>query len=224
MSGSKSKEAYQLLIRDVIEAEEDFSDPKNRWVLHCIYVGQAAGRIASQLGVDSDYAMALGFVHDIGRKWSHPNHVLEGYHYLASIGRNDLAGICLTHSYVNNNLRFVAGEDSTPEEKPFRAQYLLSHPATVYDNIIQICDLFCLETGFTTVEKRMLDITKRKGVFPNSLDHLHAVESLKTTLEAQMGCSLYSLFPEITKEDKAQIHEDHSQLVSLITSNQQKRK
>ena len=73
-----SQDAYQLLIKDVITSEEDWKRPENRWLKHCIYVGEAAGRIAAQMELDSDFARALGYVHDIGRKVSHPRHVIEG--------------------------------------------------------------------------------------------------------------------------------------------------
>lgn len=222
MNGRKSGEAYQLLLKDVITSEHDLLKAENRWVWHCLYVGFAAGRIAKKLGVDADLATALGFVHDIGRKWSHEKHVMVGYQYLTSLGDATLARVCLTHSYIDNNLKLVAGEDSTPEQKPELSRYLLEHPATIYDNIIQMCDLFCLDTGFTTVEKRMLDISERKGIFPNSFQHLNAVFSLKAKLETQMGCSLYTLFPEISKDDLRSIEHDYAKLVSLMPSSIQK--
>lgn len=222
MNGRKSEEAYQLLLKDVITSESDLLKTENRWIWHCLYVGLAAGRIATRLGVDADLATALGFVHDIGRKWSHEKHVMAGYQYLTSLGETTLARVCLTHSYIDNDLKLVAGEDSTPEQKPELSRYLLEHPVTIYDNIVQLCDLFCLDTGFTTVEKRMLDISERKGIFLNSFQHLNAVFSLKTKLENQMGCSLYTLFPEISKEDLQSIDKDYDKLVSLVSSGMQK--
>ena len=48
-----ASEAYQLLLKDVVCSVEDWNRPENRWVKHCVYVGEAAGRIAECLGVDS---------------------------------------------------------------------------------------------------------------------------------------------------------------------------
>jgi hypothetical protein len=79
-----------------------------------------------------------------------------------------------------------------------------------------MCDLFCLDTGFTTVERRLLDITVRKGVFDNSLLHLEKTMELKCRLEDMMGCSLYDLFPEIENEVLALANEEHSKLVDLL--------
>ena len=58
----------------------------------------------------------------------------------------------------------------------------------------------------------MLDISMRKGVFSNSLEHFHSVLNLKARIEEQLNCSLYDLFPEISKEDINHISEDHEQL------------
>ena len=79
-----------------------------------------------------------------------------------------------------------------------------------------MCDLFCLDTGFTTVERRLLDITIRKGVFDNSLLHLEKTMELKSRLEEMMGCSLYELFPEIDPGALAMADEEHGKLVDLL--------
>lgn len=85
--------------------EED----KNKWVKHCIYVGIGAGRIAERLNLDSDYAQALGYIHDIGRKISHPNHTIIGYKYMIENGYPEEARSCLTHSFIDNNIFYTAG-------------------------------------------------------------------------------------------------------------------
>lgn len=211
-----ASEAYQLLLKDVVCSVEDWNRPENRWVKHCVYVGEAAGRIAECLGVDSDFAKALGYVHDIGRKVSHPRHVIEGYSYLMKLGLDEMAGSCLTHSFIDNDIRLTAGGPLRTDTEAFVAPYLNSHPATIYDNIVQLCDLFCLETGFTTIEKRMLDISLRKGVYDNSKDHFEHVLKLKKRIEDKMGCSLYSLFPEIPENDRNQIKDNRQKLMFLL--------
>ena len=130
-----ASEAYQLLLKDVVCSVEDWNRPENRWVKHCVYVGEAAGRIAECLGVDSDFAKALGYVHDIGRKVSHPRHVIEGYSYLMKLGLDEMAGSCLTHSFIDNDIHLTAGGPLRTDTEAFVAPYLNSHPATIYDNI-----------------------------------------------------------------------------------------
>lgn len=148
-----AKSAYQLLIDGVIQESNDFNKPENRWIKHCVFAGVAAGRIARRLGLDGDFAEACGYLHDVGRKISHPAHVVEGYRYLKSRGYDEMARYCITHSFVDNDIRLTAGGPLRTDTEALVAPYLETHPATIYDNIVQLCDLFCLDSGFTTVEK-----------------------------------------------------------------------
>lgn len=217
MERLNSKTALDLLLKDVIHDSKELAEDRNKWVRHCIYVGIGAGRIATKLGVDGDYAQALGYVHDIGRKISHPNHTIIGYKYMIENGYPEEARSCLTHSFIDNNIFYTAG--GIPQGKDrfdYMNNFLLSVDLTIYDNIVQMCDLFCLETGFTTIERRLLDITERKGVFDTSPMHLEKTMELKLRLEVMMGCSLYELFPEIDVEALAQADDDYNKLVDLL--------
>jgi putative nucleotidyltransferase with HDIG domain len=217
MEKLSAKSALDLLFKSVICTSADLDKPENKWVKHCIYVGVGAGRIATKLGLDSDYAQALGYIHDIGRKISHPNHTIAGYKYMIDEGYPEEARSCLTHSFIDNNIYYTAG--GIPEGQDrflYINSFLNGTEVTIYDNIVQMCDLFCLETGFTTIERRLLDITVRKGVFDNSLLHLEKTMELRTRLEEMMGCSLYELFPEIEHEALAQADDEHNKLVDLL--------
>lgn len=216
-----TKKAIELLFKDVIIEKSDLGKSENRWVWHCIYVGYAAKRIANRLGLNGDYAMALGCTHDIGRKISHPNHPIEGYKYMIQNGYPKEAEICLSHSFIDNDINLVAGGAPSDIEKyNYINDFLKNNPPTIYDNIIKLCDLFCLATGFTTIEKRVLDVYSRKGIYEYSYEHFKSVLELKNNLEKQMGCSLYDLFPEINKKDIQGINEDSRKLMEMI--NEQK--
>lgn len=219
-----AKDAYQLLIEGVIQTEDDLLKLENRWILHCLYVGLASKRIAERLKLDDDYAEALGYVHDIGRKINHANHPIEGYRYMCSKGYPNEARSCLTHSFIDNDITLTAGEGPKGDTRAFLEQYLLEHPANMLDNIVQLCDLFCLSSGFTTIEKRLLDITSRKGVYDHSSTHFYRAMELKERIENAMGCSLYDLFPEIALEDKESSCDDYQQLITLLSSKERKQK
>lgn len=223
MERLKASQAYELLIDDVIYDKEDLHKPENRWILHCVFTAIASKRIADKLGVDSNRAMALGYLHDIGRKIDHPNHAIEGYRYMVNKGYKEDGAICLTHSFIDNDINLTAGGiPRNPEKYEYINNFLINNPCTIYDNIVQMSDLFCLETGFTTVENRLLDITKRKGVYPNSLAHFEKAMELKERLEKQMGCGLYELFPEIKKEEIARVEDDRNELLELLKQPQKK--
>lgn len=213
-----SKTAYQLLIKDIITTEADFKEDKNRWILHCIYSGIAAGRIADKLGLDSDYAKALGYIHDIGRRISHPKHPIEGFNYMKELGYEEEGSICLTHSFIDNDITLAAGPFPPQKAYDFMKPHLLAKECNIYDNIIQLCDLFCLETGFTTIEKRILDISLRKGVYPSSKRHFIKTIELKERLEKKLGCGLYDLFGEIPKDDLKNADKCHKELLELFSS------
>ena len=169
------------------------------------------------MNLDSDYAQALGYIHDIGRKISHPNHTIMGYKYMIENGYPEEARSCLTHSFIDNNIFYTAG--GIPQGKDrfdYMNNFLLSVNLTIYDNIVQMCDFFCLETGFTTIERRLLDITERKGVYDTSPMHLEKTMELKLRLEEMMGCPLYDLFPEIDVDALAQADDDYNKLVDLL--------
>ena len=220
MEKLSAQEALKLLFKDVIHTSVDLEKPENKWIKHCIYVGIGAGRIADALGLDSDYAQALGYIHDIGRKLSHPNHTIAGYKYMINEGYSEEARSCLTHSFIDNNIYYTAG--GIPEGKDrfdYMNSFLQGTELTIYDNIVQMCDLFCLDTGFTTIERRLLDITKRKGVYSNSALHLEKTMELKAKLEKMIGYSLYDLFPEIGHEALAQAEADLCKLVDLLNIN-----
>lgn len=213
-----SKTAYKLLTEDIIKDEKDLKEDKNRWILHCLYSGIAAGRIAEHMGLDSDYATALGYVHDIGRRISHPKHIIEGYYYLKSLGYDKEARICLTHSFIDNDITLAAGPFPKEESYEILSSHLKEEECSDYDNLIQLCDLFCLETGFTTLEKRILDISLRKGVFPSSKRHFKEALKLKKKIEKRINCNLYELFPEISKDDLIQEKEHLKKLEKLFAS------
>ena len=83
---SCDEDIYKVLKNGFTEINDvdDLVKPENKWVHHCIFVSLAAERIAKYLNLDSDYAKSLALIHDIGRKISHPNHVIEGYNYMVN--------------------------------------------------------------------------------------------------------------------------------------------
>ncbi len=211
-----SAKALSLLTEEIIVEASDYQKRENRWILHCIRVGHAARRIAERLGLDADYAEALGYIHDIGRRINHPTHPIEGYYYMQSKGYVVESGICLTHSFINNDICMTAGVGPKGEINAFLDQYLRNHPVTVYDNIIQLCDLFCEWNGYLTIEKRLLDITKRKGVTEHSKQHFLLALQLQKEIETKMGCTMPDLFPEIANEDLENKEKDYDTLLSII--------
>lgn len=219
-----SKKALEILLQN-INYKEELRKPENKWILHSIYVGIAARRIAHELSLDEDFALTIGYMHDIGRSIRHIGHPIEGYLYLINMGYPEVARYSITHSFIDNVVFNTAGGGPKDlESYNFIKKYLDSIEVNIYDNIIQLCDLFCLESGFTTFEKRILDITERKGVFSNSLEHFNNIMSLKNKIETMMDKEIYSLFPEIKKEDLDSCEIDRKRLMLMFNNNEKMKK
>lgn len=219
-----SKKALEILLQN-INSREDLGKKENRWILHSIFVGLAARRIAHELNLDEDYALTIGYMHDIGRSIKHIGHPIEGYLYLLNMGYPDIARYSITHSFINNVIFNTAGGGPNDKESfNFINRYLNSIELNIYDNIVQLCDLFCLESGFTTFEKRILDITERKGVFSNSYEHFNNIMNLKNKIETMMGKEIYSLFPEIKEQDLNSRIIDQKRLMVLFKSSENDKK
>ena len=171
------------------------------WITHCVCVGDAAAKIATALNekgfdLDIDKAKTLGYIHDIGKAVGPFNkHVMNGYEYLKDLGYDEeYYNICLTHSYLNNDVNCTAG--GIPVDIPFRTKFIKHHKFTIYEKIINLLDLMCTKQ-VNTIDKRLIDIMIRKGVAQNTQYHIKETYNLKAYFDNLLGYSVYDLFPEI---------------------------
>lgn len=193
------KEARTLL---EIERKNTADD---RWIKHCISVGDSAGIIAKALcekgiNVDMDKAITLGYLHDIGKyNGESHGHVMRGYEYLKSKGYDDeYANICLTHSYLNNDIVCTAGGVPNPKDNLFLTNFIKNHEYTIEEKIINLCDLMCPQGNkIFTIDKRLIDIMIRRGAYSNTQYHIKETYKLKEYFDNLLGYNLYDLFPKI---------------------------
>lgn len=166
------------------------------WINHSRCVGKAAGIIADALKLDVDKAQTLGYIHDIGKRTGEfKNHVMNGYNFLKEQGCDDeYCNICLTHSYLNNDYMCTAG--GIPNNIPFRTEFIKNHEYTIYEKIINLCDLMCTSV-VNTIDKRLIDIMIRRGAYDNTQYHVKETYKLKNYFDSLLGYNLYNLFPEI---------------------------
>lgn len=168
------------------------------WINHSICVANSAGKIAESLGLDVEKAKTLGYIHDIGKSVGEfRNHVMNGYNYLKELGYDEeYANICLTHSYLNNDYICTAG--GVPRDIPFRTEFIKNHEYTIYEKIINLCDLMCTSVNIT-LEKRLIDLIVRKGVHENTVYHIEEAQKLKEQFDEMLGFNIYDLFPDVIK-------------------------
>ena len=193
-----SKEARNILVQERANAKKDM------WIEHCICVGDTAGIIAKALvekgiDVDVDKTIALGYIHDIGKyNGESHGHVMRGYEYLKNKGYDDeYCNICLTHSYLNNDIICTAGGVPDINANPFLTDFIKNHKYTIEEKLVNLCDLMCPQGGKVTIDKRLIDIMIRRGTYSNTQYHIKETYKLKEYFDDLLGYNLYDLFPEI---------------------------
>lgn len=197
----------KLTRKQALEMLESFrgKTQSDIWIEHCICVGDTAGKIAKALTekgykVDTDKTIALGYVHDIGKYEgiSH-GHVMHGYKYMKELGYDEeYCNICLTHSYLNNDIICTAGGVPDPNENPFLTEFIKNHEYTIEEKIVNLCDLMCPQGGKVyTIDKRLIDLIIRRGAHTNTQYHVKETYKLKAYFDDLLGYNLYDLFPEI---------------------------
>lgn len=140
------------------------------WGNHCRVAAHCAGKIAQACGdMDGEKAWILGLLHDIGRKFGarHLGHVSDGYSYMMSLGYDEAAKICLTHSFHNQTTDGYIGRfDTTQEEMKLIEDRLKTVEMDDYDRLIQLCDSLAGAEGVLDIEERMGDVKRRYGAYP----------------------------------------------------------
>lgn len=172
------------------------------WVKHSENVGLAAKKIAHLVPeLDENKAYIVGLLHDIGRRVgvvNIPKHVYGGYKYSMDKGWDEVARICMTHSYVFMRDEFDYKPD-TLEEKAIKNYILSLDEADEYDKLIQMCDALATDYGFVILEKRFVDVTRRYGIMESYIKGWDVTFAIKEMFEDKMGCSIYDVLPDIGK-------------------------
>ena len=140
------------------------------WGKHCLTTAHCAEKIALACGdMVSEKAYILGLLHDIGRKFGvrHLGHVSDGYTYMTSLGYDEVAKICLTHSFNNHTVdEYIGKFDVTDEELSLIKDELAKVSYDEYDWLIQLCDSLAGADGVLDIEERMGDVKNRYGSYP----------------------------------------------------------
>ena len=119
--------------------------------------------------MNAEKAYVLGLLHDIGRKFGvrHLGHVSDGYRFMMSLGYDEAAKICLTHSFNNHTVdEYIGKLDVSEEEMEMIKTELARTVYDDYDRLIQLCDSLAGAEGVLDIEDRMNDVKKRYGFYP----------------------------------------------------------
>lgn len=163
------------------------------WGRHCLTAAHCAEKIASACGdMNSEKAYILGLLHDIGRKFGtrHLGHVSDGYTYMKSLGYDEVAKICLTHSFNNHTVdEYIGKFDVSQEELTLIKTKLVETVYDEYDLLIQLCDSLAGADGVLDIEERMNDVKRRYGSYPQ--DKWDSNIELMHYFEKRMNQNIY---------------------------------
>lgn len=165
------------------------------WGKHCLTAAHCAEKIALTCGdMNPEKAYILGLLHDIGRTFGvrHLGHVSDGYKYMTQLGYDEVAKICLTHSFNNHTVdEYIGKFDVTDDELALIKDELAKAVYDEYDLLIQLCDSIAGAEGVLDIEERMGDVKRRYGSFPQ--DKWDANISLMHYFEKKMGKNIYEV-------------------------------
>ncbi len=186
-------EIAEELLNDALQSNPGPWGDHSKVAAHC-----AKAIAAKCIDLDEDKAFILGLLHDIGRKFGvrHLGHVSDGYSYMKSLGYDEVAQICLTHSFHNQSIdEYIGKVDTSEEETNLIVSSLKDVQLTDYDRLIQLCDALAGSEGVLDIEERMLDVKKRYGSYPQSKWDFNMY--LKAYFEKKANGDIY----EIVKRD-----------------------
>ncbi len=187
----KREEAEKLL------EEAEMCNP-GPWGNHSRVAAHCAEKIALKCNLDANKAYILGLLHDIGRKFGirHLGHVSDGYSYMNALGYDEVAKICLTHSFNNKTIdEYCGNQDTTEKELNLIQNVLRDTTYDEYDKLIQLCDSVAGSTGVLDIVERMLDVKNRYGSYSKSKWDSNL--NLKSYFENKMGQDLYTVVDKI---------------------------
>ncbi len=174
------------------------------WREHSIAVARAAEKIALAVNnnckeekLNPEHAYIYGLLHDIGRQqgYTYIAHVYDGYHFLKSLGYENAARICLTHSFnLQTTDDYIGKIDITPQQMDEIKNLLAAEVYNDYDRLIQLLDSTCGADGTQNLEARMNDVKARYGYYPQAKWNKNF--ELKAYFEHLAGRDFYDIICE----------------------------
>ena len=164
--------------------------------LHIQLVALGAEIISSKIPeMNTRKAYILGLLHDVDKIIDEKEefHGLSGYRMMMDKGYDDVAKICLTHSFTNKDFKitdFGYNQDDMQKCKEMISQLEYDD----YARLIQLCDLLVNTFKFDDMRKRFVFIKNKYNVSIVSIkDKYRNALKLKYYFDKKCGCDIYKL-------------------------------
>ena len=196
----------------VIQARQMVKDLKDREILlgrdpktwytyhnHVYGVAKVAKMIAHKTGtMDENRLYVMGLLHDICRTEENRFqrfHGILGYEKLVKRDP-EVARICLLHSFPWDKIasyRVCADQFyHRKEDYQFIVDFIKKNQPKEEDYLIQLCDNLANKNGFVTIEERIDELIKRRGVC-DIQNGVKRVNEIKRYFDQKIGCDIYGL-------------------------------
>lgn len=186
------KQAFEF-IEDMSRAKLNYDPEYLVWEdqEHCFAVGTNAALLAPKMGLDPHKAFILGLLHDYGEKFSAINpqlfHGLEGYKFFSNLGYDEVARICLTHSFCHYD--FCPEEFTYPQLAMRECRRLIDKlQYNDYDRLIQFSDSLVNISQTVSLKQRIIFIMNKYHISKPVIRHKYkTVLKLKKWIDLQCG-------------------------------------
>lgn len=135
--------------------EKAFKDKSDRWIIKSWLCGKTAEKMAKDLGLDPDIAMASASLAQIGKSSAGENNFLEGFKILRADSYFFPAKVAISQSFPLKDLELYKDiYDLDPKEEEFLRNFLYSYDYTDYDYLVQYLYMI-FDENFVGLEKGM---------------------------------------------------------------------
>ena len=125
---------------------------------------------------------------------------------MINIGQEEIARICLTHSFPLKDVNTFNGKyDCSVAQKLFLQEYMQNIEYNNYDLLIQLCDAISLPNGACIMEKRLVDVAVRHGLTDFTLAKWKAFMNTKKYFDELCGCNIYTLLPNVLENSSVNL-------------------
>lgn len=138
---------------------------KIEYIFHTTGVAVSAYKIAQKCALNHEKAYVLGLLHDYGKiqneKYTGKAHFIFGYEKMLEKGYEDVAKICLSHSFPKKDFSFNDYSSYAKNDLIQTKEILSKQEYDDYDRLIQLCDMFFEKTYKMPYQKRLEGIRSR---------------------------------------------------------------